>query len=902
MVKKVLFLLGIIYINTSGASDPVHVCFSFKHPWSATMLETEASTPYRPGSSHLTYDTLGFFINGKPVFLHSGEIQYFRIPEDQWEDVIIKAKNGGLNCIATCVYWGIHEPKDNLWNFEGRYNIARFLSICQKYGMYVILRIGPIINAETRNAGLPQWVRQQLPGKYNHQLYPTPQWFFEAVDDYFRHLSGQVSRFFPLKGGNVILVQLDNETNCSWIWGRPETRKYAQITINTYLELAKNAGFEGPFTSTYWEPTHAVRAKGSIPGTGAYPLGNWHLKKTLPAFDGFNLSETNHFQGFNDTLDYPVLAIENQGGGGYYTITPPDLPTSYNLADIASGVNATSYYIYGAGTNPQRYPGPWFGDYVGKSVARPNVTQMSYDLHSPLGEFQQIRDSYHPIRRSGMFLESFGGTLQKLPYLNADTSLRIFNRKYQACMRESQGCGFIFVNAYALPCENLKNHIVFSLKSGNQTIVFPKQSMLHVYQNKPLTIPFRLMVGGISFRYSTANPLTLIKNTRADHLVFYANGDDQAEFYIEGIKPGEISTSHASVFKQSDGVIIVVDPSMDQNMVVIKRKSNNPLVLKVLSEKEALKAYRVTGIEDKLFFTDLIPLDVLGNNLRFEYTSTQKREQKVRIYPSSSFSLNKPEGQFTETRVQLQLPMPDLKYRKHERGYRFSVSNNRIPGRVKEVYLNISEPGFGKGAELYADGMLVADTYYHLSGDSAFAPWSFGLKRFLKSPFRHWVVEKQPGSNEYKLFSQLTGQIIGIKDKVIQMLPDGNDASVLWVIVQTGMDEGTIQSKANGKWMSVSGNRLILGDKPVVWKICHSDDFYKTISLGQDYITCREKEVTLSAKEQEVVFDLKSFAFVVSLKDFTFKREDGIFTAPSHATYLLESNVILETGKENQSD
>jgi len=58
------------------------------------FLYSEKSEPYISDTVRITYDTLGFFNKEVPVFFHSGEIQYFRVPEDKWEDVILKAKNG----------------------------------------------------------------------------------------------------------------------------------------------------------------------------------------------------------------------------------------------------------------------------------------------------------------------------------------------------------------------------------------------------------------------------------------------------------------------------------------------------------------------------------------------------------------------------------------------------------------------------------------------------------------------------------------------------------------------------------------------------------------------------------------------------------------------------------------
>ncbi|KAJ7110696.1 hypothetical protein O6H91_Y570500 [Diphasiastrum complanatum] len=68
--------------------------------------------------------------------------------KQMWEDLILKAKDGGLDAIETYVFWDRHEPSPGTYNFEGRYDLPKFLKLVQKAGLYVILRIGPYACAE----------------------------------------------------------------------------------------------------------------------------------------------------------------------------------------------------------------------------------------------------------------------------------------------------------------------------------------------------------------------------------------------------------------------------------------------------------------------------------------------------------------------------------------------------------------------------------------------------------------------------------------------------------------------------------------------------------------------------------------------------------------------------------
>lgn len=101
-----------------------------------------------------------------------------------WEDLIRKAKDGGLDVIDTYVFWNGHEPSpghvpywnfpfffsSNLkklihyflfwylffsgvllflqYNFEERYDLVGFIKTVQRVGLYAHLRIGPYVCAE----------------------------------------------------------------------------------------------------------------------------------------------------------------------------------------------------------------------------------------------------------------------------------------------------------------------------------------------------------------------------------------------------------------------------------------------------------------------------------------------------------------------------------------------------------------------------------------------------------------------------------------------------------------------------------------------------------------------------------------------------------------------------------
>jgi len=49
-------------------------------------------------------------VDGKPTLLLCGEVHYFRLDRNDWEDRIVKAKECGCTVIASYIPWIVHEP------------------------------------------------------------------------------------------------------------------------------------------------------------------------------------------------------------------------------------------------------------------------------------------------------------------------------------------------------------------------------------------------------------------------------------------------------------------------------------------------------------------------------------------------------------------------------------------------------------------------------------------------------------------------------------------------------------------------------------------------------------------------------------------------------------------------
>src|SRR5690606_3070223 len=81
----------------------------FQPPPGAVGAPASPGDPYSMAT--VTFDGRSFMLDGRRIWLVSGQVAYGRIPREHWADRIHAAKLAGLNTIETPVFWSQHEPR-----------------------------------------------------------------------------------------------------------------------------------------------------------------------------------------------------------------------------------------------------------------------------------------------------------------------------------------------------------------------------------------------------------------------------------------------------------------------------------------------------------------------------------------------------------------------------------------------------------------------------------------------------------------------------------------------------------------------------------------------------------------------------------------------------------------------
>ncbi len=305
-----------------------------------------------------------FMMDGKPFKVISGAFHFFRTVPEYWEDRLLKLKALGCNTVETYIPWNLVEPVQGTYNFDGFCDVEKFLDMAKDLGLYAIVRPSPYICAEWEFGGLPAWLLKDR----NMRLRVSYKPFLDAVESYYKVLLPKLVPHQIDRGGNVILVQIENEYGYY-----ANDHEY----MKTMRDLLIAGGITVPLITSDG-PYHESFRGGSVPG--AHPTGNFG-SKTKERFDV--LSEYTE-GGPLMCAEFWVGWFDHWGNGGHMK---GNLVQSAEDLDEMLKTGNVSIYMFEGGTNFGFMNGSNYYDEL-----TPDVT--SYDYDGILTEDGQITEKY----------------------------------------------------------------------------------------------------------------------------------------------------------------------------------------------------------------------------------------------------------------------------------------------------------------------------------------------------------------------------------------------------------------------------------------------------------------------------------------------------------------------------
>lgn len=317
----------------------------------------------------LTIDGDRFLLDGRPFQIRSGEMHYPRVPRACWRDRMRKLRAMGLNTLCTYVFWNLHEPEPEQFDFSGQLDLAEYLRTAQEEGLLVIVRPGPYICTELDFGGFPGWL-MRAPDMQVRSLHPA---FMSAVERYLARVGRELSPLLASAGGPIVLTQVENE------YGSFGADHAYMAAIR---DLIRGAGFDGLlFTSDGAEPS--MLAGGTLPDV--LSVINFGGDSPAPEFEKFAAFRT----GVPRMCGEYWIGWFDHWGEEHHT-TEPEAPARGVAWMMEHGISFSLYMAHG-GTSFGWQAGANFGERY-----EPDIT--SYDYDAPLDEAGRPTAKYYAIR------------------------------------------------------------------------------------------------------------------------------------------------------------------------------------------------------------------------------------------------------------------------------------------------------------------------------------------------------------------------------------------------------------------------------------------------------------------------------------------------------------------------
>ena len=327
-----------------------------------------------------------FLLNGKPYVVRAAELHYSRIPKEYWEQRIQLCKAMGMNTVCIYLFWNIHEQQQDVYDFKGQNDVAAFVKLVQKNGMYCIVRPGPYVCAEWDMGGLPWWLLKKKDIKLRTL---QDNFFVERTQKFLNEAGKQLAPLQIQNGGNIIMVQVENEY---------ATYGSDQKYMETIRNSVRAAGFDKvQLFRCDWSSNFNNYKLDGVATTLNFGAGSdvdSQFKEFSKVYPTAPLMSSEYWTGWFDHWGRPheTRSIDSFIG---------------SLKDMMDRKVSFSLYMAHGGTS--------FGQWGGANAGPYSAMATSYDYNAPIGEQGNTTDKFFAVRDLLKNYLQEGETLGEIP-------------------------------------------------------------------------------------------------------------------------------------------------------------------------------------------------------------------------------------------------------------------------------------------------------------------------------------------------------------------------------------------------------------------------------------------------------------------------------------------------------
>jgi beta-galactosidase GanA len=507
--------------------------------------QTQTAGAGQTTSHTVTYDSYSLMVDGNRVFLYSGEIHPYRLPSPSlWLDVLQKIKAAGFTGVSSYFDWGCHSAAPGVYDFTGIRNLDQFLDLANQVGLYVTVRPGPYINAETDGGGFPPWLNE-----VGGNVRSTDPHFLQWADQWMGQIDAIVARHQLTNGtGSVIAYQIENELfdpSASGLQYMQDLENKARADGIT-VPLTFNESTVG--ATLYITGLGAVQ----IPGFDSYPNG---FNPSAPTVWG----QVPNYDADQSLLQNSPLYAPEFGGGttdewggpGYqncFELTDANYESVFFKSIIGQGLTMMSFYMTYGGTSWGWLP------YSGRADSFITAVYTSYDYGAAISEARVLTDKYAEQKRIAHLLQAVPPLTQTQAVTSAPPPTNTAILQYTRENPDTHTFVYVLRHSDATSTNDDTTQITVDTPDGNYPTV-PQQSGTAI---EIAGRDAKLLLADFDFKaahlvYSTSELMTEAYTGDTDNVVFYGQAGQAGETVLRYSTPptvkvlsGQVSSSYDS--------------------------------------------------------------------------------------------------------------------------------------------------------------------------------------------------------------------------------------------------------------------------------------------------------------------------------------------------------------------
>ncbi|MFN8447806.1 MAG: beta-galactosidase [Anaerolineae bacterium] len=680
--------------------------------------------------------------DGVPCIPVMGEFHFARYPAALWEDALLKMWAGGVDIIASYVFWNYVEEDEGAFDWSGNRDLRRFVELCAAHDMPIIVRVGPFAHGECRNGGLPDW----LYGRPFEVRSNDPR-FLAYVSRLYEQIAAQLDGLLFRDGGPVIGIQLDNEyMHCGapwevtfrqgmeWVPAGSEGDSY----ILTLKALARDVGLDVPiYTCTAWRNSPIPEGE-VLPMQGGYAFTPWN-----PDPD-FRQSPTREYLFRNrhrdpvtngvptyDAEKYPLVCCEIGGGIQitYYhrPVVPPASVEALAVVNLAGGSNLIGYYMYHGGSHAVGAHS-FMNEYT--------VPRISYDFQAPIREFGQFGDSFRCLRLVHRFVADFGDLLAPMTVVlpdDADAITPENTTSLRWAARARDGAGFLFMNNYQDHIETRDiADIRLQLRLAGETVTIPRSQPLTLEPDVTAILPFGLSLDGVALVYATTQLMAKLHDGDATCYCFFAPRGMVSEYAFASGSYRSLDVQGGMVVEADGRAYVTVAPGTDCRITITTTSGERVRILTLTREQAERASKQELWGAGRLVIADGT---LVGDGDACSLYTVGNGDASLLVYPPPA-GARSTDGYFA--RYTLGVAPKDARVEVEMLGADRAVL--RFPpdilDGVDNILLRIDY--VGNVGSAFVDGRLIHDNF----GNGTV--WEIGLRHYEPLLQKEWLIHVSP--------------------------------------------------------------------------------------------------------------------------------------------------------------